>query len=373
MAGARQGRQEGEPVLQRTDNALTEVKTNLNIDLAILRTATPDQLYDSLRNSAPPTFSEQDIRNISDTFVEIRDKMAELERNGKVNSPEFEQLRVQMLDLGTLASSVLSEDNFAAQESQQLALDALETKDFARVSLNVENMSAFRQEHARTIMPLDEEQQRNLAILMDRRMDPELYAAMNQSGRADARFQIYQEFARSEGLDISDSVLREAAASHEIIVEALRKNAANLPELLAANSWDELTSLATSFMTPGEINSLSSFVEGSTAAMSSPLEQQALMVETFLQALTSFGLEITEEEEELRKDMEKYSDEREKLASDLEEAKVKFAKGLMEMGDEGGLRFIAQALEGNAAPGSVEWDNFWTKDRALAFKNALKG
>jgi hypothetical protein len=152
----------------------------------------------------------------------------------------------------------------------------------------------------------------------------------------------------------------------------MRKNAANLPELLAANSWEELTAAATSFMSPGEINSLSSFVEGSTAAMSSPLEQQAFMVETFLQALTSFGLEMSKEELELKKDLEKYSDEREKLASDLEEAKTRFAKELHSVGDEEGLKFIAQALEGNATPGSVEWDNFWTKERVLAFKNALK-
>ncbi len=148
--------------------------------------------------------------------------------------------------------------------------------------------------------------------------------------------------------------------------------------ILSCNTRDEFRQEASKYLDEFAVSGLMQFMDnvssgvGGAQAVSSPIEQQALMMETFLQALTSFGLEMSEEELELKKELEEYAEERDRLVSEFEEAKTKFAKELNKIGDDDGLKFIAQALEGNANPESAEWGSFWTRERALAFRRALE-
>jgi hypothetical protein len=126
------------------------------------------------------------------------------------------------------------------------------------------------------------------------------------------------------------------------------------------------------YITIGERNAATAFFEGQAPSFSSALDQQAAMVDTFLEALRNFGLELSEEETKLKEELEDYREDMEKLASELEDGRTKFARELNGLGDKNGLKFLADALEGSANPGTAEWNEFWTKERVFAFRNALR-
>lgn len=115
------------------------------------------------------------------------------------------------------------------------------------------------------------------------------------------------------------------------------------------------------YITVGERNALTAFLEGQASSISSALDQQLLMIDTFLDALRNFGLELGKEEAELKAELEEYAEEREKLSSELEDARTKFAKELVN--DETGLKFLAGALVGNAEPTAAQWNEFLARER----------
>lgn len=227
------------------------------------------------------------------------------------------------------------------------------------------------------------EQERNEWTIQDRvgflpffedNVNRPYYNSLSYAGQVEVMEQIIGQYANERGIQMDLQSIRNMAESFATIMHGIIAGE-DTETLLRVRNEDTIEGVraAATYITISERNALTAYFEGTAAVLTSPLEQQLLMVGSFLDALRNFGLEMSEEEEELRREMEVYAEEREKLASELEEAKTRFARQLIEMGDEGGLKFIAQALEGNAAPGSAEWDSFWTRERALAFKNALRG
>lgn len=339
--------------------SIRKIEFSLGVPPGTLTRATPEQ--------AAAIFGERVTE--ASRFVQLRDETAELERQGKTNTIDFQ---VHIAALNALSHFLTCQPQSAgADQDQANASDAFQRGEWARFANNVSFMHSDDQAFVLQQYGLSEEQQRQRSAQRDAGLDQEQFVLDDAQGRAATLYYFDRNFLPAN-IQISEESMRSAAAAQAIIVEAVMKNASNLGQLIAEADFNKLTSLATSFMTPGEINSITSFVDGSTAMLSSPMEQQLLMIDTFLEALRNFGLELGEEEDKLKEELEDYRKDMDKLGEDLEEARTKFAKELNEMGDETGLKFLADALEGSANPGSAEWDNFWTKERALAFRRALE-
>lgn len=348
--------------LSDAERAANDALAPLNLNIQTIRSLSPDQQIQELSRILSQFAS---LYGMEKTFAET---FYNALQNNDVKTLQALETLFAVLHSGT--------PNAAQEAIIQMGRDALERGDAQSFQDHMLFLSAFNQAVTKDFLSsLSEAQQERLARFILEHIDMELFRSQSLDAQKDTIKQVLDLAAREGVVQMSEESCRNIASSITVTMQGELRgaDAATMANVWGQHTMDGLLGAAT-YLTISERNSITSFLEGPAAAMLySPIEQQLLMMETYLEALRNFGLEAGKEEEKLERELEEYREEREKLSSELEEARTKFARELSEMGDEGGLNFLAQALEGNANPGSAEWNEFWTKERVAAFRRAVRG